>query len=921
MVILAAGATLKTKLIPPTKRSGVVERRILTARIQNALDHRLILLRAPAGYGKTSVLGQVYASMAQQGLRVGWIGLDESDKDVGHFLSYLVEVGRRAGIPFGNALSTLLGSGASIPDETLRTLVLNDLANLQEDVYVFLDDYHLLADDEIRDLVNAILRAPLSNLRLIIASRTENQLPLTRLRVLGQLFEIDAGDLMFSDAEVAEFVENVCGLPLNGAQVTRLREETEGWAASLQMAGIAMRGLSDIDKFLDRFTGEHKSIGDFLGDEVLRGQPAGVQEFLIATSILKRFSAALCDAVTGQNNGRSMLDEVERRNLFVFSLDLEHHWYRYHHLFADFLLRRLSERRPELVALYHLRACEWLAEHRLVLEAIEHAFHANDTDRAGELLDGIASDLFAAGQTATLSSLTSRLPHELLDRLPRLQLECAWENVLHWDFERTSASLDQVQASLEERRASGASDGCPREMHFLQAKLTHRRMMLSLLSDDLPRTAELARELLRDMPTSDVFMAGSTSSAMMAAERELYRCEGTATLARMLNDRFVACGAMYGVVFHQCITGATFSMRGDLDQASDALGRSLEVALELHGEHSDLYNMPALMLAELHYERGDLRKAEEFLAQRKLSTGLGFVDNLVAGYLTRSRLFVHQGRSADALAIIEEGSWVANRYGFRRLYVHLLNEQARQLIAGGHIRDAARLLRESAYPDLLGTELPQVPVDGVTTVHESLAHLHCRIWMDDGRARDAASLLRHWYSYTRGRHCYRSTIRSGILLARAHFRAGDARAAQRVMVDCLKLGEPGRFIRSFIDEGLDVIELLYQLAETAETDREVSREYLQLLLGAAGDSGNSRMAAWPAPATSGAVGVTCDALSEREAQVLELGARGLQNQDIARALCLAESTVKWYWQRVFEKFDVRRRPDAIRRGRQLQLIP
>lgn len=920
MVILAAGATLSTKLIPPTKRSGLVDRQPLTSRIENALEHRLILLRAPAGYGKTSVIGQVYAAMAQRGLRVGWISLDESDKDVGHFLTYLVEVGRRAGIQFGHALATLLGSGASIPSETLRSLVLNDLASVQDEVYVFLDDYHLVADDEIRELVNAMLRAPLSNLRFIIASRTENQLPLSRLRMLGQLYEIDASDLMFSDQEVAEFVEKVCGLPLNGTQVSRLREETEGWAASLQMAGIAMRGLSDIDQFLDRFSGEHKSIGDFLGDEVLRRQPPELQEFLIATSILKRFSATLCDAVTGNRDGRAMLDEVERRNLFVFSLDPEHHWYRYHHLFADFLRRRLSERHPDLVATYHLRACEWLADNRFVMEAIEHAFHANDTVRAGELLDRVADDLFAAGQTATLSSLTSRLPHELLDRLPRLQLECAWENVLHWKFDSTSEMLDRVQAVLGERCAKEPGEECSREMQFLKAKLAHRRMMLALLSDDMPRTSHLAKDWLHAAQTTDPFMCGSTSTVLMAAERELYRCEGTATATRMVHDRFVEVGAMYGVVFHQSVAGATFEMRGDLDSADEALGRALEVAIELHGEHSDLYSMPALMLAELHYERNALRKAEEFLALRKLSTDLGFVDNLIAGYLTRSRLTTLQDRHDDALALLEEGSWIANRYGFRRLYVNLLNERARQLVSAGHVRDAARLIRESAYPALLGTETPQPPVDGVTTTHETLAHLHCRVWIEEGQAREAASLLRLWYLFTRGRHCYRSTIRSGVLLSRAHLRTGDHRAAQRVMVDCLKLGEPGRFVRSFIDEGLEVVELLYQLSEAAEPDREVSREYLQLLLGAAGKAGGQRPNG-PLAAEPGAVVGSCDALSEREAQVLELGARGLQNQDIARTLCLAESTVKWYWQRVFEKFDVRRRPDAIRRARQLQLIP
>lgn len=399
-------------------------------------------------------------------------------------------------------LSAVIGTGTTLPDDALHMLVLNELASLDRDLHLFLDDYHLITDPGIRGLVNTVLLAPLPRVHLLIAARTHNELPVHRLRALGAIHEVEADDLAFASHEVGEFVTRISSVALSAAQVSRLHAGTEGWAASLQLAGVALHGSRNVDRFLDQFSGEHRSIGDFLGEEVFRRQPPELQEFLTATALLRCFNASLANAMLGRDDGRAMIESIERRNLLMFSLDPERHWYRYHHLFSDFLRRRLRDHHPERIVGYHQRASDWLAAQHYMTDAIEHAFGAGNLERTGELLDRACGELFAAGQTATLMSMSSRLPRAVLDRLPRLQLERAWQNELSWRFDDARAELERIRVVLAERHQH-AEPAVDPDLVFLQAKLAHRELMLSLLSDDMPTTARRAQQWLQDAATRD----------------------------------------------------------------------------------------------------------------------------------------------------------------------------------------------------------------------------------------------------------------------------------------------------------------------------------------------------------------------------------------------------------------------------------
>lgn len=904
-----------TKLAPPGKHSGLlVDRTALCARIAKRATRRLTTLVAPAGYGKTSLLTQVRHEIERSAAATGWLSVDEEDNDLGRFLLHLVEALRSDAPHAGQATLALLRSGVSLPATVLKTTLLNELVGIDRDVFLFIDDFHLITDRSVIATLQAILLAPLERLHLLVATRDARTLPLSQLRVRGDLLEIGVQDLKFSEAEVGDFFTRQNGVPISPDLIGLLHGRTEGWVAGLQFAAIALRDNEDPCRFLARFSGQHCNVGDFLAEEVFERQPAPVRDFLLATCILKRFDTGLCNAVTETTDGREHLDQLERANLFVFSLDTERQWYRYHHLFSEFLQRRLHERHPERWLALHRRACQWLAAHGHVVDAIEHAFAAQDEPLAARLLDAASAHLFAAGRVASIRSYAARLPEPLAARCPQLQLDLAWDCELHWQFLEARQALDHARAALESRLP--AQDAAARAQHkLLMSKLAHREMMLSMLSDDIPATLGLCHQWLAAATVADAFMRASTETALMLCRRETYSVEGVAAAAETTHEMFVKGGAVYGTAFHNSIAGTTLFAAGHLAQAEDAYNRGRDWAIRLHGEKSALLAMPSMLLAELHYERNQVEAARQLLGENfSMSRELGFVDNLIAGFVTHARIAFLDRNHLSAQAILEDASNYADRYDFDRLRAHILCERSRQLLLLGEVREAARVLdADKTDPGRL------TPGARVTSTTETLAIAHARLFCETGREAEGLALIKSWLSFARGRRCTRSFVRLAVLLARLSLRNGNRPAALRYLIEGLDAGAPGGFVRSFLDEGEAVIELLNQLHRgdpgASTPALQTAGEILRLGDAAAlpqpglADTGTALLGP---PAT--------EALSEREIEILQLAGSSMLNSEIGASLGLAESTVKWYWQRIFLKMGVHRRAQALVQARRRGLL-
>ena len=399
----------------------------------------LTLVCAPAGFGKTTLVADW---VRQRELKTAWVSLDEGDNDLPRFLSYVIVALQGIRTNIGETTLAILQGSQSPSFEPILTAIINEVADIPDDFVLVLDDYHFINTQQIHDALGFLLDHIPPQMHLVIASRADPPLSLSRLRVNEQMTEIRAADLRLTENETSAYLNGLMGLDLTLEQISSLESRTEGWIAGLQLAALSMQGDIDKDEFVDAFAGSNRYIIDYLVDEVLARQSEEVQTFLQNTSILERFSAPLCDAVNGSTDSQRILQHLERANLFLILLDSERRWFRYHHLFGEFLIQRLRESQPDLIPLLHMRASEWFAEEGWVDEAIDHAITGQDYERAASLIEQVAQTLLINDQHRILVSWVNMLPGEFLHRHPRLCLYYAMTL-------QSTGQLDAVEPLLE----------------------------------------------------------------------------------------------------------------------------------------------------------------------------------------------------------------------------------------------------------------------------------------------------------------------------------------------------------------------------------------------------------------------------------------------------------------------------------------
>ncbi|MGO9333475.1 MAG: helix-turn-helix transcriptional regulator, partial [Acidimicrobiales bacterium] len=443
-----ASPRVATKLHFPRPRPDLVARPRLAARLDRGALAKLTLISAPAGFGKTSLVAQWFASRTAHQRIVAWLALDQNDDQPTVFWTQMLAALQVGAEPaFGEAILPLLDSGQP-PTEGILAAVVNELSALPNEVDLVLDDYHVIEDSDIHDSMTFLLDHLPLQVHVLITTRADPPLPLARLRARGDLVEIRAADLRFRAEEASTYLNEVMGLDLGAEDVAALEERTEGWIAALQLAALSMEGREDNADFVARFTGNDRYIVDYLVEEVLQRLPDDIRMFLLDTCILDRLSGPLCDAVTGRGDSKAMLGALERRNLFVFPLDDERRWYRYHHLFADVLQAHLedeqSERAPEL----HRRASEWYEHEGDWTEAIRHALAARDFDRTAELVEGALPAMRKARQETTLRTWVEGLPDDVVRRRPVLSVCFAGALLASGELASVEGRLDDAERQV-----------------------------------------------------------------------------------------------------------------------------------------------------------------------------------------------------------------------------------------------------------------------------------------------------------------------------------------------------------------------------------------------------------------------------------------------------------------------------------------
>jgi LuxR family maltose regulon positive regulatory protein len=905
---------ISTKLEPPLNPGELVARPRLQQRLEGVTKVSLTIIQTPAGYGKTSLLSQWYGALKLSPCQIGWLSLDASDRDAVGLLRYVAAALSAGGARFDPPIDRLLATGAYAAPEALVTVMVNSFNKAAAQTYVFVDDVHVLAQGPLTALWQLIDRSPPS-VHFIMASRVISDLHLARMRARGRLLELDVDDLKFTAGEAHDFIARAGDHDLDESELSILGERTEGWIAGIKLASLALRGKSLAKEVLASFTGSHRSVSDFFVEEVLSAQPAEVRDFLLKTSVLDRLCPALCNFVTATANSQPIINLIEGSGLFLLRLDDERNWYRYHHLFAEFLHRRLVDENPDADRQLHLLASRWFWENGSDIEAIEHALKGRDPERAAELLEQRCQDMTYVGRLQLVCSFAAQIPDQVLHRYPRLMLSIAWLLTRNLRTEETGKLLTTVDHLLTERESTKQMP--PDEQRSLRYLYLHRQMMLSAAQDDAPRVEQQCLHLIQGFK-EDIhpYLAGTIYAQLLYAQREQYQLTDLERLHATAQGILARSDFSFASIALQASVGPSLYFAGRSDAAVRALEQGLTEGVRFGGRSSALAALPALPLSELLYERNELDRAGRLIDDTlQYATKLGFVDQLMPGFITQARIKRARGDLGGAFRALDEGMAIAAERGLERLRLAVVAERIKYLIQDGLAAEATRYAHSAGIPQAPDAVLPKG--SSVTTRDEFRATAWVRVALSEDRATEALSVAKHWRTFCAARGAIRSLVRWDILIAQTLFVRGDSRTAQRNLREAITHAAASSLVRSFIDEG-PVIHTL--IASTFETDLEVlhpTDAFAATLLDVF--ERTNKKSCPRSTARASAEGLY-GKLSTKEREILALVSSGMRNREVAQKLGMSEGSIKWYLQQVYDKIGTRRRLQAVERARQFGLI-
>src|SRR5215210_1489617 len=914
---------LLTKLTVPSARPSLVPRPRLGEKLEEGLGCRLTLVSAPAGFGKSTLLG-AWISDHSVGRPVAWLSLDSADNDPARFWRYFIVAVDRLHPGAGDASLELLGSPQAPPIEATLTTLLNELAYLPSDAVLVLDDYHLIESGAIHEALAFLIDHLPPQMHLIISTRADPSLPLSRLRARGQLNELRADDLRFTPEEAATFLNQVMGLELMAEDIAELEGRTEGWVAGLQMAALAMRKRADVAGFIASFTGSNRHVVDYLAEEVLVQQPEEVRTFLLQTSILDRMCGPLCDAVTFRQSSQEILEYLEHANLFVISLDEERRWYRYHHLFADVLRQRMIQEYPDLVPALHKRASAWLEEEGLVTEAIRHALAAQDRERAVRLIEASGMAIVLSRQVQTMLGWIDGLPEEMVHKRPVL---CTIHAIALVFLNRPDAAEVRLQQAERCLRGNPITD----ETRTILGRAAVIRGAIARFSGDLERCVELARKALELLPETEATARERAAARTNAALA--YQVSGDVRPAneRLLEEAsaaFRASGAPIALLRSINFLARLRTLQGRLRTAVATYEEATDVVSGRDGVRDVGGNSAAYYvgLGDIQREWNDLDCAEHHLRRTvELVSGALTVDadTVTHGYLSLARLEQACGLPTDAIATLEEFTNLARRRGFFPLLV-ARGEAARARLA--LVQDD--LPKAVSWAEASGVGAEDEPHYPREEEYLALA----RVLIAQGRAEpmgshldDAIGLLDRLFKTAEGGGRRSSVIEILLLRALALQARRESSEALAALERALGLAEPEGYVRLFVDEGVPMAVLLSELLKArSRGPRGVQQHpllgYIRSLL-AEFESPHTNTEPWVSEGYDpGQDQLLLDPLTAREGEVLAMIAEGLSNREIASRLFIEVGTVKGYVHGVLRKLEVDSRTKAISRAHELHLV-
>jgi len=889
---------LSTKLFAPSIRSNHVSRPRLIAQINTGLEKALILISAPAGYGKTTL---VSGWLQESNIANTWISLDEDDNDLIHFLQYLLTALQKVVPSIQVEMLSALRGPTSIA--TFLSSIMNEISKCPVPFVLVLDDFHVLQSQPVLDLLASLIENAPPTMHVILISRSDPLLPLSHLRVRNEIVEIRANQLRFTRDEMDAFLSNVMTLKLSIDDLAALQARTEGWIAGVQLAALSMQSCEDIHAFVRALAGSHHYIIDYLTDEVLKRLPEKTSTFLLRTSILSRMCGPICDALVGPEandhvNGQEILEELERKNLFVVSLDDKRHWYRYHHLFSDVLNRYLENLYPQLPSELRMRASQWFEQNGYIPEAIDHALMAGKPDQATKLIEQNGVLLLVRGEVmAVLKWITAVEPYSLTH--PWLYILKAWAYALSGDLDRVDGMLKKAEELISALEPS-------QEVKIMQGSIASARAHSANLIGDAYKAADFARQAIEILPDADLVSRSlrAVSTSLLGDATSMTGDLEEAKRAYIESAQICqAAGDVHLTIVVNSNLANILVAQGILRQAAKIYSETLLLATRPDGQKALIAGRLYVELSQVYYEWNKLEEAFQYAQQGlNLCRQWGNMDLQAVGFAQLARLeciFLHPDEMQAAYQAAEQ---LVNRYDLAPRYsISVMSVLARLLIIQGNLEHATHLVQKSGIDVDGSTEESEI-----TYLLEPMYLILLRLLLAQRKYNPALGLSQRLLHQAEAGNRIGRMIEILILQALAYHGKNDKEHALAVLDRAIMLAQPEGYMRVFLDEGEPMAKLLYQVKV-----QQVGGSYLSELLSALSADTSENLINNQ---------LLIEPLTKRELELLTLIEQGCTNQDIADRLVISIPTVKRHISNIYSKLGAKNRTQAISLGKELNLF-
>jgi LuxR family maltose regulon positive regulatory protein len=916
---------LQTKLNIPLLRPSLIERRQLIDKLSEGLfvegtqdtsrlfNRKLTLVSAPAGFGKTTL---VSSWIQRLDAPAAWLSLDEGDNEPNRFIYYVMAALRQVCGELADSALLLLQSPQPPPTETLLSLLINDLADMACQAILVLDDYHVIRELEVHKALTFLLDNQPPQLHLVIVSREDPAIPLHRLRGSGQLLGIYERELRFSPAEAAEFFDKTMGLNLTTGEVDALERRTEGWVAGLQLAALSMQDLPETRDFVASFAGDDRYISDYLIGEVFERQPALVQEFLLKTAILERFSPALCDVLLGvevpgqrigdpgqMTSSKAIIEHLDQSNLFIVSLDNKREWYRYHHLFADFLRLRLREQPASEIVELHRRVAAWYARHGFTEEAIQHHLAVGDFAQAADLIERVGLRLIVQGQIRKMLDWLTRLPDDFLSTRPLLCVCQAWIFNITGQAAASEPLLKRAEETLKTTE--------PEQVRHIQGLIDTLRAYKARRQGNLTRSIQLLRQASDELSPNNLLVRSTVNLNLgfnYLITGQLAQADQALQLARADSQ---AAEAVYVTLITMALQANSYVAQGKLRRATALYEEAITYGL---AHNRDQPFPPAgyayAGFGQVMYEQNEVEKAEQLLTQAvQLGESMADWSMVRRGLLPLAWLWQMRGDPAEARRLLKQAQEVVQQAESDRVEAQIEAQWARlQLKQAASDRSAlataatwAKKYRERQPNTSSYQEAPaQMILAEIELAQEQVDQAILRL----NRSAESAT--------AGGQND--NLIKIKTLQTIAYDAKGDHSKALEKLGEALALGEQEGYVRTFVDHGLPLRRLIQEA-----TNSGMASDYINQLLSAFPETAQVEIPS-ARPDRPLGDGLPVEPLTERELSMLRLMAAGLSNREIAGELFLSVNTIKVYASRIYGKLGAHRRGEAVARAQELGLI-